>query len=543
MQYKTLFTFFSICIYLAASAQPVIKKQKVIGGNLTEYFSCMSKTPDGGLIIGGSSFSSASFSKSESNRGPEWTLDYWIVKLDVSGKILWDKTIGGSENDFLNDIHGTSDGGYILGGTSTSSFSGEKNSSTFGGSQDVWIVKLNSIGEVQWEKDLGTIEDDYFGSIVQTADNGYMVGAYARQGITGNKTAYGNGSFDFWMIKLDNNGNIEWDKAIGSIEGDILVKLLQTNDGGYIMGGTTLGLVSGDKTEPSRGGQDFWLVKTDANGNIQWNKTLGGADEYENFTCLQQTAEGGYIAGGLSASNISQDKSENSKGQYDYWLIKLNSSGAIEWDKTIGSATADYMYDVIQTSDGGYAALGQSYGGLTGDKSQRNRGTQGTSDYWVVKLDAFGNKEFDRTLGGNKGDQGQRIIESSPNNYIIGGLSDSDSSGDKTKSSKNGSPDYWILQLNAPSASNAITSNITDNQSLKVVHSRKFIVYPNPAKDILHIQSNSKISITITNSAGNVVLRKNVSGNDIINIANLPAGLYYLQNDKTKEIHKIVVIK
>ena len=169
------------------------------------------------------------------------------------------------------------------------------------------------------------------------------------------------------------NPAIIWQKTIGGSSGDFSTVLEPTSDGGFILGGYSTSNISGEKTENSNGGTDIWIVKIDASGNIMWQRTIGGSGE-DFLTSLKQTSDGGYILGAGSDSNISGDKTENSRGGLDYWILKLNSSGAIVWQKTYGGAQPEFDTYVVETTDGGYFVGGYSDSDISGDKTVPNRG-------------------------------------------------------------------------------------------------------------------------------------------------------------------------
>ena len=193
---------------------------------------------------------------------------------------------------------------------------------------------------------------------------------------------------------------IEWQNTIGGNYYDQLNSIQQTSDGGYILGGWSDSNISGDKTEDSQGNYDYWVVKLDAAGNIQWQNTIGG-NSVDYLTSIQHTTDGGYILGGWSNSGVSGDKTENSQGANDYWVVKLDPIGYIQWQNTIGGGSYDYLTSIQQTTDGGYILGGMSQSDVSGDKTEI---CQGDFDYWVVKLDASGNIQWQNTIGGNSWD-------------------------------------------------------------------------------------------------------------------------------------------
>jgi hypothetical protein len=250
----------------------------------------------------------------------------------------------------------------------------------------------------------------------------------------------------------------EWDKTLGGGENEFLYEILQTNDSGYIVVGSSLSGATGDKTD---GGRGLWIVKLNEDGNKEWDKTY--AFNY-TFSVVKQTKDGGYIMGGSSNAGISDDKSEPSRGEYDYWVVKLSSNGDKEWDKTFGGNRSDWLEDLQQTSDGGYILGGSSYSDKGGDKTEAIRGKCVSdrlcnSDYWVVKIDADGNKEWDRTYGGAGMDQLTVIRQTTDGGYILGGDSDSKANGNKSEDSRGPceseqpyddcTPDYWVVKIDA----------------------------------------------------------------------------------------------
>lgn len=416
---------------------------KTFGGIAEDYLTSVKQTSDGGYILGGYSYSPISGDKTETNR--EGSYDYWIVKLDAGGNKQWDKTFGGSRSDQLHSLQQTQDGGYILGGHSQSNAGYEKTENNKG-YDDYWIVKLDANGNKQWDKTIGGSSDDKLASLHQTLDGGYVLGGWSTSPVSGDKTQASRGYADYWIVKLNANGNKQWDKTLGGSSDDILLSLQQTEDGGYILGGTSDSPFGGDKTESGRGIYDYWLVKLDEDGTKQWDKTLGGSG-VEYFGSVQQTPDGGYVLGGSSASPISGEKTESGRGSWDYWLVKLNASGNKQWDKTIGGNNTDYLISVEQTLDGGLILGGWSYSPKSGDKSEDNKvGTDywTTVDFWIVKL----GKQGDKTIGGSGDDYLTSLQQTSDGGYILGGASPSPRGGDKTDSSK-GDTDYWVVKLDA----------------------------------------------------------------------------------------------
>ncbi len=367
--------------------------------------------------------------------------------------IQWQNTIGGSDNDLLNEIARTADGGYILGGVSYSNISGDKTENS-NGHNDFWIVKTDSIGNIQWQNTVGGSGGDALYCIQQTSDMGYILGGYSASDVSGDKTEHNWDtvcnpycSSDYWLIKTDSLGDIQWQNTIGGSGMDRIYCVQQTSDKGYILGGQSNSNVSGDKTENSNGDNDFWIVKTDSFGNIQWQNTIGGDNE-DQFTCLEQTIDKGYILAGFSLSNLSGDKTESNIGGYDYWIVKIDSTGSIQWQNTIGGISYDYLYSVVQTTDGGYLLGGYSHSNISGDKTENSIGAFANPDYWIVKTDSLGSIVWQNTIGGDNGEELHSIQQTTDGGFILGGSSSSSISGDKTENNI-GNGDYWIIKTNS----------------------------------------------------------------------------------------------
>jgi len=246
----------------------------------------------------------------------------------------WEKTFGGSDYDYAQSVQQTTDGGYIMAGA-TDSYGA--------GSYDFYLVKADASGNKEWEKTFGGSSWDNAYSVRQTTDGGYI--------IAGATDSYGAGLYDFYLVKTDASGNKEWEKTFGGSSWDNAYSVRQTTDGGYVIAGTT--------DSYGAGLYDFYLVKTDASGNIEWENTFGGSG-YDEAFCAQQTTDGGYIITGSTSSygvNV------------DVYLVKTDASGNKEWENTFGGSYCEYARSVQQTTDGGYILVGDStsYGAVGGD--------------------------------------------------------------------------------------------------------------------------------------------------------------------------------
>jgi len=315
----------SFCFTHAIQAQttPAIEWQKSLGGSSDDYAESIQQTTDGGFIVAG--YSSSNNGDVSENHG---IYDYWIVKVDADGNLAWQKCLGGSDWDAAYSIQQTTDGGFIVGGYSESN---DGDVSGNHGNSDYWIVKLDADGNLAWQKSLGGSGDDFAYSMQQTTDGGFTVAGWSKSNdgdVSGwheGYTSYGYPTSDYWFVKLDADGNIEWQKCLGGSGYDEAHSVQQTTDGGFIVGGWSYsndGDVSGHHGASNY--PDYWIVKLDANGNLIWQKSLGGSG-YDKARSVQQTTDDGFIVAGFSTSN-NGDVSGN-HGVDDYWIVKLSPEG------------------------------------------------------------------------------------------------------------------------------------------------------------------------------------------------------------------------
>lgn len=503
---------------------PAIKWQQTLGGVDTDNLFAIIPTPDQGYILGGQSNSGISGEKTAASKG---VYDYWIVKLDSTGAIEWQKTIGGTDQDMLTGISLCAQGGYIVSGMSRSGIGGDKTDTSrddpafaafIGG--DVWLLRLSDSGNILWQKTYGGLYVEGATQVAATADGGFIVGTSSASGISGDKTEINrtenNASLsslyfifgDYWIFKLDASGNMQWQKTLGGEDNDQFSCIRQTPDGGYIVGGTSesffltntgTAISGGDKTDTIRGKADYWILKLNATGGIQWQKTIGGSDE-DRLMSIDLTSDGGYILGGYSSSGISGEKTDTSKGTYDYWILKLNGTGAIQWQKTIGGNGADLLSSVRKTMDGGYLVSGASASSQSGDKLGNGYG--GLTDFWLLKLNATGSILWQKTLGGMSNNLDHTEMpadfwETADNGYIVAGTSDSWASGTKTDSCR-GSNDYWILKLERCAADTTFASASFCGQSSYILPDGTTVLVPGTYYSVLSGASGCD-SVVVTN--------------------------------------------
>jgi hypothetical protein len=421
-----------------------VQWQKAIGGTRVDLAQSIQPTADGGYIVAGntnsqdgdvSGYHSGAYGCYQSCFD-ETICGYYpdglVVKLNSTGVIQWQKAIGGSAADNLLSIQPTADGGYIASGL-TYSNDGDVSGYHGGAEADAWVVKLSSSGAIQWQKVLGgSTGCDFANAVLSTTDGGYIIAGHTDSN-DGDVTSIA-GERDVWIVKLSSSGAIQWQKTIGGAESDYAYSLQSTPDGGYIAAGYSYsndGDVSGN-----HGDADAWVVKLSSSGAIQWQKSLGGSNE-EIARSIQPTTDGGYIVAVSSKSN-NGDVSGN-HGDADAWIVKLSSSGAIEWQKSLGGSDEEIARSIQPTTDGGYIVAGSTKSN-NGDVS----GNHGGQDAWIVKLSSNGTFLWQKSLGGTANDFANSIRSTTDGGYIVAGQAISNN-GDV--SGNHGATDTWVIKL------------------------------------------------------------------------------------------------
>jgi hypothetical protein len=357
-----LFVLLSFSSIVSVEASSLMWSQ-FYGGTEEEHVHALIATSDGGYAVAGQteSFGAGGY-------------DVWLVKTDWFGNVEWNRTYGGTEGDFAFDLIETSDGGYALAGSTSS----------FGLHNAVFLVKTDAVGYMEWNKTYGGLDIDGGNSLVATPDGGYMIAGHTKQ-------SFGDDNLDFWLIKTDASGNMEWNQTYGGTKRDVAHSLVATSDGGYAIAGETKSFGAGIN--------DFWLVKTDASGNMEWNQTYGGKD-IDSASSLIVTSDGGYALAGETKSF--------GAGRGDFWLVKTDAYGNVEWNQTYGEPLGEKAYSLAETLDGGYI--------MTGDTRVFSPGGY---DCWLVKTDEFGNMEWNQVYGGKEHYRAFSVIATSDGGYAV----------------------------------------------------------------------------------------------------------------------------
>ncbi len=378
--------------------------------------------------------------------GNHGNTDVWVVKLNSNGLIEWQRTLGGSGFEQGFSICLTSDEGYIVAANTFNSINGDLTGNTAPGSHNLWLIKLNNNGFTQWNRIVHTSQNDRPTYIEQTEDNGYIVSGITR---SPEVSGFHGGQDDCWILRFDVNGNLLWQKALGGSNLDGADEIHQTVDGGFIMVGSTSsndGNVTNNHTNVN-GIDDYWVVKLDPFGSIEWQKTLGGTSG-DSATSIKITSDNGYIVSGSSSSNNGDVSGWHCCTGKDYWIVKLNSNGLIEWQKTLGGSNGDDGNDISLTNNNGYIITGRTYS-IGGDVSQNSNASNLSGNYWLVRLNSIGGILWNKSIGGGLNDNSFSVQQTLDGGYIVAGDSDS-TNGDVT--GNHGETDWWIVKL-APEVS------------------------------------------------------------------------------------------
>jgi hypothetical protein len=400
---KSIFSLgFSIIFTLSISAQaPSIQWQTAIGGTGADAASCVVQSKGGGYVLCGqtgpnlpnylvaklsndgviqsqlSLISGHATSIVQANDSGYLVIgasggDCGIVKLNNTLNFQWQQSFGGTGSDVGESVIQTNDGGYLIAVKSNSN-----DGDVIGnhGGMDYWVVKLSDTGAIQWQKSLGGSGDEEVQSVIQVSDSSYVIAGRSKSNdgdVSGN-----HGAGDYWIVKIGSTGLLRWQKSLGGNGDDYAFSILQTGQGDYVVVGrsdSNNGDVSGN-----HGGSDYWVVKLDSAGTILWQKSMGGSGDDECYSIVD-TRSGNYVLAGYSLSNDGDVIGNH--GSEDFWVLKIDSNGIIQWQKTLGGSSWDDAYSIIQSFDGGYVIAGTSNSN-NGDVSENH----GLGDAWVVKLD------------------------------------------------------------------------------------------------------------------------------------------------------------
>ena len=507
-----LITCFSFSCILFSSlrigAQPELIWEHTYGGSKNESARSFLPTDDGGFVIMGST---------ESDDGDVTDYmgnsDIWMVKVDGQGKLQWQKTIGDINTELTPTFLATPDNGFLL----CSNYREFQISST----HKALVIKVDELGNEQWRKEIGgSDEDRIYGMCRTNAGDGYVLTGYSESddgAVPENK-----GGKDVWVFKIDHNGEVVWSNTFGGSEADISYSVIPDRSGGYVIVGETLS-ADGDITH-HQGGFDLWAIKVDEFGEIVWQKTYGGSAGDRAFS-VDQTNDDGFI---LAGETRSEDGDVSDLFHLaDIWLVKLDSTGLLEWEKTLGGTYSEYARSVIQANDGNYIVAGTS-GSNDGDASGNHSLNH---DIWTIKINHDQEIIWQKMIGGVMADYGEKIYESPDDHLYVLGMTRSD---DGDISNNQGWIDIWLVKL---------SENPTSEHSTQMPDS-ELELFPNPTAEMLEIQTNMEIlSMKMFDVLGRQIEFESMSTDGkLINMSHLSDGVYimYIKTKQGEIVRKII---
>jgi hypothetical protein len=501
--------FIFILFSTNVTSQVSIIWQKVIGGSDIEY--CNSVT---GKIQatsdGGLILTSGTFSSDGHCIGNHGGSDAIVVKMNSFGDIEWSELFGGSNYDgYYGDIFQSQDGNYILTTVSESTDSPAACSNIE--FQDMWILKLDQEGNVIWHRCFGGSGAEWAASSLATNDGGTIIAGFSSSD-DGDVLGY-NGSNDYWVVKLDSAGNMEWNSCYGGSSGDKAWCIIETEDNGYLVSGNTISS-NGDVQSFNHGGWDYgdyWVIKLSSLGAIEWEKCFGGSNGEQPGKIIS-TSDGGYIF--VSTTSSSNGDVTGNHGMTDAWVVKIDAFGGIQWQKSYGSSGGDGASDIIETSEG-YIFIGHASRN-DGDVSGVHGGWY--SDLWLVSIDQSGNLLWQKCLGGNSGEYGCRLLRMPDESLVL--LANSGSNNGDV-SVNYGESDLWVLNV-----------ALEDNLFVQPHPVSNISIYPNPASKSLFIDYDASLdglSFLLYNLIGEVLITGKVDSNiRRLDISAIPTGVYSL---------------
>lgn len=433
---------FSLILFpLTFLGQVSITNQSTFGGNDYDSAADVVNAPDGGYYILSYSRSSSSGSVTVTNFGE---VDYVLVKYSESHSIEWQRSYGGSDMDMPTDMFIINNNLFLV-GTSNSPVSGNKTAVNLG-SNDVWIIKTDLDGNMVWDKTLGGNEADLSRAAIQLDNDNILIAAMSSSGISGNKTSPNVGLFDYWLFEIDENGDYVWENTLGTDQVDHPKDITFFENNIYVTG-FSQGGVFGDKTEPLYGFSDYWVVKTDNVGNKIWDRAIGTNDPdlgeshlYINSDSIQVFNSGSNPMSGM--------RSVPRKGTGDIWRVSLSHDGDLLSQKAYGGNQGEVVRSFLPLN-GNLLLLSNSNSDISIDKTDNSKGGW---DFWPILLNESGDIIWQETIGADDYDVAGEFVSRTNENILLTLGSRSSVSGDKT-SPLYGDLDAWIVELDITSLS------------------------------------------------------------------------------------------
>lgn len=497
-----------LCVAISSQAQVFFQWQHSFGGSSSDQAYCVLPTTDNGYIASGSTTSTNG--DIQLNKGQ---YDAWLVKITSSGNLYWSKTFGGTGTEEFNCVKQTSDGGFIAVGYTNST---DGDVTTHKGANDLWVVKVNILGSIVWQKSYGGSGNDIATSICPVPGSGYIVAGYTSSS-DGDVTGYHGGGFygDAWLLRLNDTGGIIWQKAYGGSNNDRAAAVQLTSDHGFITANTSS---SNDwDVTGNHGGEDYWIVKFDSTGNISWQQSLGGSQD-DVVSSVIQTHDLGYIISGSSRSTDGDVTGHSTAASIndDYWIAKLYSSGSLQWENAYGGDGEDNAANICQTTDTTYVVIGTTF-----SENGIIPFNHGQSDVLLTKIKEGGSLMWAQTFGGTSYDGG--VFVSQPQDYSFVMAANTQSS-DEDVASNHGASDMWIMKTAwADKTSETVSELSSAVQVFPTITSGNVYVSLPTGYENASLQLYNAIGQSFPVTSSGTDNKKTVS------LSGFPAGLYLLK--------------
>jgi hypothetical protein len=484
-----------------------LNQQYSFGGSGYDQLLKTIRLSNGNYILAGVSSSPISGTKTEAGYG---LVDWWIVCLDANYNELWQKAMGGTLDDYMSGVKELNNGDILIYGFSSSQNNGNKQSVNYG-SNDYWLVRMTNSGAVLWDKTYGGSDVDNASNLLELSSGNIIVSGSSNSPVSGNKTVPSYGFTDVWVLKLDPDGNILTQAVYGGSNYDSDYSMLQYGNDGLFLAANSISGVSGNKTIPNLGGDDAWIIKIDTSLNII-NQYVVGGNSVDYPASFIQLNNGNFLLTFTSSSTAGGMKTENGYGSNDVWLVELDTDFNVVRDKTIGGNVDEYIYNTYQLDNGNILLPINSGSASNSLKSENN---MGASDSWLVVLDENWNIIYENTIGSSGADGMNEMIQKSNGDVVFFGNSNGGINNDKTCNT-NGQLDFWVV---AADTDLSIESNALVDQ----------VLYPNPTQSSVYFK-NSQLdgqSYRVLDISGKVV-SEGVVIKEQIDFSAFQSGTYFI---------------
>jgi hypothetical protein len=430
---------------------PDIVDQQTSGGTLGDFSHSVIEASDGSMIIAG--YTESSNLDIVNKRGGNGNIDFWIIKLDNNGSLVWQKTFGGTDFDRARSITETIDGSFIVFGETVSNDLDVTNKKGGVGNLDYWVLKLNNSGSIIWQKTFGGSKDDWATQVIESRDGSLMLlGETVSSNTDISNKRGGGGNKDIWIVKLSKDGNLLWQKTFGGTKEDNAASIHETLDGSFVVAATTYSddLDITDKRSVFVNNADFWIFKIDGNGKLLWQEVYGGSNDEITSSLIENSDGNIFVTGTTNSNNLDISNKRGGQGNQDIWVLKLNSDGNLLWQKTFGGTKNDESSSIREISDGSITIAGNTYSSDLDISSKR--GAINESDAWIVKIDTDGNIVWEKTSGGTDYDIAKSQYERKDGQLVIVGNTKSKDFDAIGKKSGGNDSDFWYYILNSDSS-------------------------------------------------------------------------------------------